>query len=333
MRACRPLRRVAAHLRYDVLRALGQDDRAEWFRRDQAAEDPSAPWLATSRWQTANAAEDPEAAGAALADVRALFAKHPKDEGVLAVLAQEALTAHRYPDAADLLERLIGRLDRPGARRLTVPDAYLVLGTALLAAGRDAAADEAFRLFVKGSSQPADAERRVLASRAGALLASGRLDEAARSYEQLTGGEAAAEAFVGLAMCSVHQGEAERAAGMLDRAQELGYPSATARFLRAQIQVDLGRVAEADRLAHEAAEERPPSDPEALYIHPRPRRSDGPPALWRRDVAPLRRAPDERSRSPRSARTAGPGRRDVARSDQRRVSARRVGAWRVVIEP
>lgn len=105
----------------------------------------------------------------------------------------------------------------------------------------------------------------MLASRAGALLASGRLDEAARSYEQLTGGEAAAEAFVGLAMCSVHQGEAERAAGMLDRAQELGYPSATARFLRAQILVDLGRVAEADRLAHEAAEERPPSDPEALY--------------------------------------------------------------------
>ena len=48
-RACRPLRRIAAHVRYDALRALGKNERAEWFLRDQAAIDPTAPWLAFSR--------------------------------------------------------------------------------------------------------------------------------------------------------------------------------------------------------------------------------------------------------------------------------------------
>jgi hypothetical protein len=48
-RACRPLRRIAAHVRYDALRALGKNERVEWFLRDQAAIDLTAPWLAFSR--------------------------------------------------------------------------------------------------------------------------------------------------------------------------------------------------------------------------------------------------------------------------------------------
>ena len=265
-RACRPLRRIAAHVRYDALRGLGENERAEWFLRDQAAIDPTAPWLAFSRWETATTGGDVEAAGAALADVRALFAKHPKDEAVLAALAQDAFTGHRYADAADLLERLVRRLDRPGARRLTRFELYLLLGMAQVAVGRDAAADGSFRTFVERSSDPADAERRVLGTRAGAYLVAGRLDEATRAYEQqLVADGESADAHVGLAMCVLRRGDSVRAARLLDRAEELGYPPEKGHLLRAQILVDLGEVAQADRLTREVAEGRSESDPELVY--------------------------------------------------------------------
>jgi tetratricopeptide (TPR) repeat protein len=264
-RACRPLRRIAAHVRYDALRGLGENERAEWFLRDQAAIDPTAPWLAFSRWETATTGGDVEAAGAALADVRALFAKHPKDEAVLAALAQDAFTGHRYADAADLLERLVRRLDRPGARRLTRFELYLLLGMAQVAVGRDAAADESFRTFVERSSDPADAERRVLGTRAGAYLVAGRLDEATRAYQQLVADGQSADAHVGLAMCVLRRGDPARAAHLLDRAEELGYPPEKGRLLRAQILVDQGKGVEADRLARQAASDLPSSNPEALY--------------------------------------------------------------------
>jgi hypothetical protein len=51
----------------------------------------------------------------------------------------------------------------------------------------------------------------------------------------------------------------------LDTAEEAGYPPGKARFLRCQILVDLGEMSEADRLAREAASERPASDPETVY--------------------------------------------------------------------
>jgi tetratricopeptide (TPR) repeat protein len=264
-RACRPLRRIAAHVRYDALRALGQSEKAEWFLRDQSSEDPTAPWIVTSRLSAAKSDGDLDAADSALADVRTAFERQPKNENVLAALAQEALAGHRFAEAADLLERLLERLDRPGERRLTMMDAYLLLGMAQLAAGRDAAADQTFRHYAKRSSDPVIAEWKVATTRAGALMASLRLDEAATVYGKLTEGPEPALAFVGLAMCRIRQGEPEHAKQALDTAEETGYPSEKARFLRSQILVDLGEVSEAERLAREAANEHPPSDPETVY--------------------------------------------------------------------
>jgi len=264
-RACRPLRRIAAHVRYEVLRALGEHERAEWFLRDQAAIDPTASWLAFSRWETATAGGDAEATAAALGDLRARFGKTPKDEAVLAALAQDAFTGRRYADAADLLERLVRSLDRPGARRLTRFELYLLLGVAQVAAGRDTAGEESFRAFVDRSSEPEDAERRVLGARAGAYLVTGRLDEATRDYGQLAAEGESADAHVGLAMCVLRRGDPARAACLLDRAEELGNPPEKGRLLRAQILVDLGQVEAADRLTREAAVGRSGSDPELAY--------------------------------------------------------------------
>ncbi len=265
-RACRPFRRIAAQVRYDALRGLGENERAEWFLRDQAAIDPTAPWLAFSRWETATTDGDVEAAGAALADARALFAKHPKDEAVLAVLAQDAFTGHRYADAADLLERLVHGLDRPGARRLTRFELYLLLGMAQVAVGRDAASDESFRRFVERSSDPADAERQVRGARAGAYLVAGRLDEATRAYEQLIADAESADALVGLAMCRVRLGDPQGASDDLDRAEALGFDPDKALPLRAQITVDRGQGAEAEELALRAAGGDPTTnDPGSLY--------------------------------------------------------------------
>lgn len=264
-RRCLPLRRLAAHVRYDTLKALGEDDRAEWFRRDERAKDPTAPWLATSEWLSAYQEGDSDRAAAALTGVWSALARHPKDEVALAVLAQDAFTAHRYSQGADLLEQLIHRLDRPGSRRLSWPDAYLFLGTARLASGDDAAAEDAFRAFVKTSPKPEDAEIRVRQAKPDALLVGGRPTEASVMYERLTTGEDSAAAYAGLANCSIRLGEPQRAAQQLDRAEDLGYVSRDAKLLRAQILVDLGEVADADRLAHEEAAARPPSDPGALY--------------------------------------------------------------------
>ena len=264
-RACRALRRIAAHVRYDALRALGEHDRAEWFLRDQAAIDPAAPWLAFSRWEAATTDGDTDAAVAAVGDLRTLFGRNPKDEAVLAALAQDAFMGHRYPDAADLLERLVRSLDRPGARRLTRFELYLLLGMAQVAAGRDTAADRSFRSFVDQSSEPQVAARRVLGARAGGYLATGRLDEATRAYEQLAAEGESADAQVGLAMCFLRRGDPARAARLLDRAEELGHTPEKSRLLRAQILVDLGMIDDADRLTREAAVGRSGSDPELAY--------------------------------------------------------------------
>jgi tetratricopeptide (TPR) repeat protein len=263
-KACRPVRRAAAELKYEALRSLGEETRAEWFLRDAAEADPSAPWLATSRLKAALSEGDATAAGSAAADVSVMLRKRPQDPALLVILAQEALANHRFAEAADLLERLIARLDRP-TRHPSVQDLYLALGVARQAAGRDTAAEQAFREVVERSSEREIAERKVMFSRAAGLLFVRRLDEAAAVYEALATDDEVGDAFAGLAMCRVRLGNPEGAGDALDRAETLGFDSSKARPVRAQILVDQGRGAEAEQLALDAAGDAATNDPGALY--------------------------------------------------------------------
>jgi tetratricopeptide (TPR) repeat protein len=244
----RSLRRMASDLRFRTLKAIGDEDRAEWVLRDTVAKDPTAPWLAIASSERASPT-----------------GTLPRDPRVLALLVQDALEDRRFEEAADIAERLVSRIAANPLDRWVLPYAYQTLGTAQLAAGRDSAADASFRESVRRAPDRGAAEKRVMSARAGALLVAGRLAEAAPAYEALVADQGTADAFAGLAMCRIRQGEVERAAHDLDRADALGYASEKARFLRAQILVDQGRPAEAVALARDAAGARASSDPLAAY--------------------------------------------------------------------
>jgi len=245
-RSGRVIRRLASEQRFDVLEALGENERARKILDDAIEEDPGAPWLlrATSKDQGEWADGSIVAQG-----------MHVK----------EAFKGHRFAEAADTHEAVLRRIGRNPVARLALPLGHLILGTAQLAAGRDSAAEASFQQFVNRSTDRVAAERRVMNSRAQALLISRRLSEATSAYEAVVAGQSTPDGFAGLAMCRLRLGEVEQAARDLDRAEELGYDADKARFLRAQILVDQGRSEEAMTLAHEAARSRPSSDPQAVY--------------------------------------------------------------------
>jgi tetratricopeptide (TPR) repeat protein len=243
----RPLRRMASGLRYTTLKALGEEERAAWFLRDAMMEDPRAPWVLTATSTDPGTSE-----------------RQTKNPQALATLIQDAVKNHRFEEAVEMHERFLRRMARDPGARPVLGHAYALHATYQLAAHRDAAAEVSFQEFLKRSPDPDRAENRVMKGRADGFLLGGRISEASSAYEALAT-EGKREAYFGLAMCRLRQGQAERAERDLDRAEELGYPKEKARFVRAQILADLGRDMEAVTLAREAASERPSSDPSAVY--------------------------------------------------------------------
>ena len=179
-------------------------------------------------------------------------------------VVKKALRDHRFGDFADAIEDLIS-IASPSARASEeMLKAYLLLATAQLAAGRDEAAEASFKEFLDRSSDQAAARNRIALARADALLMGGRFPEAAPLYEAAAAEHETPEAFAGLAMCRIRQGEAASAARDLDRAVELGFDPDRARPVRAQIRADPGRTDEALELAREATNGDDPKT-EAAY--------------------------------------------------------------------
>jgi tetratricopeptide (TPR) repeat protein len=246
-RVGRPLRRMASQVRFVALEALGEKERAARILDETIEEDPAAPWLL---------ATDPKLVKAPSVK-RSLVAQ--------GMDVKEALKEHRFDDAAGMTEVLIRRAGRNPSVRPALPNVYMILGSAQLAAGQDEAADASFRLFVDLSRDRDAAQKRMKLVRAEAVLLGGRISQATAAFEALVDEQGTPEAFAGLAMCRVRQGDADLAARDLDRAIELGYDDQKARFLRAQILVDQGRLTEAVALAREVASSRPSSDLQAVY--------------------------------------------------------------------
>jgi predicted Zn-dependent protease len=238
---------MASQVRFVALEALGEKERAARILDETIEEDPAAPWLL---------ATDPKLVKAPSVK-RSLVAR--------GMDVKEALKEHRFDDAADMTEVLIRRAGRNPSVRPALPNVYMILGSAQLAAGRDEAADASFRLFVDLSRDRDAAQKRMKLVRAEAVLLGGRISEATAAFEALVDEQGTPEAFAGLAMCRVRQGDADLAARDLDRAIDLGYDDQKARFLRAQILVDQGRLTEAVTLARDVASTRPSSDLQAVY--------------------------------------------------------------------
>jgi predicted Zn-dependent protease len=243
----RPLRRMASGLTYTILTALGEEERAAWLLREAMTEHRRAPWVLAATSTDPGASE-----------------RQMKNPQALATLAQAAVKNHRFEEAVEMHERLLRRIARSPGARPVLGHAYLRLATYQVAAHRDSAAQVTFQEFLKRSSDRAVAENQVMKARAAGLLLGGRVSEASSVYEVLaTKGKP--DAYFGLAMCRLRQGQAEQAERDLERAEALGYRREEVRFVRAQILADLGRDMEAVTLARQAASERPSSDATALY--------------------------------------------------------------------
>jgi tetratricopeptide (TPR) repeat protein len=242
----RPLRRMASSLRYTTLKAFGEDERAAWLLRDAMTKDPRAPWVLV----------------ATSTDLGAL--RETKNPQALATLIREAVSNYRFEEAVELHERMLRRMARNLGSRPILAHAYASHATYQLAAHQDSAAEASFQESLKRSSDSEVAEKQVMKARAAGFLLGGRISEACSAYEALaTKGNP--EAYFGLAMCRLRQGQAQRAERDLDTAEALGYPKERARFVRAQVLADLGRHVDAVTLAREAAGGRPSSDLGAGY--------------------------------------------------------------------
>jgi tetratricopeptide (TPR) repeat protein len=243
-----PLRRLATGLRFASLQALGRSEEAQAVVERTIEEDPAAPWLSMA------APTDPR-----------ITARKPSSV-VRAENARDAFSDRRFGEAADSLEAVLrGAATNPMSAAMFAPQGYLVLASTQLAAGQDAAAEASFREFVRRSLDRDAAERRVPEARAAGFLMGARVAEATAVYEALANERGTPDVFAGLAMCRIRQGQADLAARALDRAEELGFDAAKARFLRAQILVDQGSREEAVELAREAAVAHPKPDPQAMY--------------------------------------------------------------------
>lgn len=258
----RSLRRKASELRYRSLKGIGENDRADWFLRDAAADDPGAPWLGEFSSEVSKA------------DTRQPWeSKHerrerwsPRDARAIAVLAQEAVRERRFEDAAELHERFLKRVAKDPTARLILPEMYLAHGAALLAASRDEEAEVAFQEYRARSSDPSAAGRQVIKIRAETLLYVGRIAEALSAYKTLVASREGPGALAGVAMCRLRLGDPQGASDAMDRAEVLGLDPDKARPVRAQIMADQGLGAEADELALRAAGgDHATTDPAALY--------------------------------------------------------------------
>jgi tetratricopeptide (TPR) repeat protein len=260
----RPFRRIASVLRYRALKGLGEDDRAEWFLRDAATDDPSAPWLVSAMSGGAAREDTREPWESMVRNARVRWS--PKDAMAIAALIQEALRERRFDETVRLSERFLARAARSPTARLMLPEAYLAHGGALLAARRDDEAEIAFETFRGGSSDQSVAEQQVGKVRGEMLLYTGRISEAASAYETVVASREGPDAFAGLAMCRVRLGDLQGASDALDRAEALGFEADKALPIRAQIMVDQGMAREAEDLALRATGGDPTTnDPGSLY--------------------------------------------------------------------